>query len=158
VERGYRVERGEALLLHSPQGRDDLRIAASACVFHRASRSVLLGRRRTSSWNQYWAFPGGGCEPGETLEECARRELCEETSVVVAAYPLRDREVFVGTGDGEIVYSVTNFLYVVDEMDAPQDSDELHSEWFTLEEARALRPMAAGTRRILRTLAADLAK
>lgn len=28
-----------------------------------------------------WTFPSGGCEEGETLNECARRELHEETGL-----------------------------------------------------------------------------
>jgi 8-oxo-dGTP pyrophosphatase MutT (NUDIX family) len=32
-----------------------------------------------------WVPPGGGCEPGEALEDCARREFLEETGYQVAA-------------------------------------------------------------------------
>jgi 8-oxo-dGTP pyrophosphatase MutT (NUDIX family) len=53
-------------------------------------RNMLL-RRPTNGFDGYaWTFPKGRPDPGETPEECARREVYEETGIralVVAAIP-----------------------------------------------------------------------
>lgn len=41
----------------------------------------MVRQRRPSG--VYWEFPGGYCEPGESLEQTAGREVLEETAVVV---------------------------------------------------------------------------
>jgi len=55
-------------------------------VFH--PEGILLMRRIRKSMNgrgkvQYYVFPGGGRELGETLEQCVKREVLEETGVTV---------------------------------------------------------------------------
>jgi ADP-ribose pyrophosphatase YjhB (NUDIX family) len=43
--------------------------------------SLLLVRHKKPGGDHYWVLPGGRLEPGETIPECARRELAEETGL-----------------------------------------------------------------------------
>jgi mutator protein MutT len=53
-----------------------------AIVLDDAGR-VLLGRRGVEPFLGLWDTPGGFVEPGESLEECVRRELREEAGVEI---------------------------------------------------------------------------
>ena len=53
--------------------------AASAVVADDAGRILLI--KRTD--NGLWTIPGGAMEPGETIADCCRREVLEESGIEV---------------------------------------------------------------------------
>ena len=59
-------------------GSARFRVAVSALIFK--DGHVLLAHRRDIDW---WNLPGGGMEVGETVDEALRREVFEETGLVV---------------------------------------------------------------------------
>jgi 8-oxo-dGTP pyrophosphatase MutT (NUDIX family) len=61
-------------------------VLVSAGVLAFNARGWLLLHRRTDDGN--WDMPGGCLEPGETLEEAARREVREETGLAIGALTL----------------------------------------------------------------------
>ena len=48
---------------------------AGSVIIENERGEVLLGKRTD---NHLWGYSGGSIEPGETVEECAKRELFEE--------------------------------------------------------------------------------
>jgi 8-oxo-dGTP pyrophosphatase MutT (NUDIX family) len=59
-------------------------VGAEVLVFDPAGRLLLQRRSDTGDW----AIPGGMMEPGETLEENARREVQEETGLEIGELEL----------------------------------------------------------------------
>jgi ADP-ribose pyrophosphatase YjhB (NUDIX family) len=57
------------------------RVGIGVCLLRPGA--VLLIRRGNPPNKGSWALPGGGQELGETTEACARRELEEETGLLV---------------------------------------------------------------------------
>ena len=49
------------------------------------NQKILLGKRMGSHGIGLWGFPGGHLEMGEKVEECASRELLEETGLKIVS-------------------------------------------------------------------------
>lgn len=78
-------------------------MVVTAAVIERDGRFLVTRRQRGVHLEGYWEFPGGKCDPGETLIACLGRELREELAVDAAigekmfatthAYPERTVEL-----------------------------------------------------------------
>ena len=49
----------------------------------RDDQILLIRHREHGNGHSYWILPGGGIEPGESEEDCVRREIKEETNLDV---------------------------------------------------------------------------
>ena len=60
---------------------DDLPNAASVAIVR--DGKVLLIKRAYAPYQHLWTLPGGRIEPGESIEQCAIREIAEEVGLVI---------------------------------------------------------------------------
>ncbi len=95
----------------------------------------LVGQYRYCHDSYEWEIPEGGCPPGESLEDCARRELQEETGLIAATIePL--------LGELQLSNSTTNekaWLFVARDLTpgpaAPEETEDLQVRRLPLTEA-----------------------
>jgi mutator protein MutT len=56
-------------------------VVVAAAVIEDRGRFFVTRRQKGVHLEGLWEFPGGKCDPGESLEDCLRRELKEELGV-----------------------------------------------------------------------------
>lgn len=95
--------------------------------------SLLLIQRGEHPFMNSWALPGGFLKPNETIEECAARELREETNVTPAALvpigvfskPDRDPR-------GRILSNAFLSVLTEENVKVMGGDDALHAKWFDI--------------------------
>lgn len=133
----------------TPRFREALRIAESdkprrvipvIAVVHQG-RMLMLQRAADSKYPNQWCIPGGKIEKNETPEQCAIRELREETGIDAPALKYRL------TNLGEIDSDREDLKFSVWHLDVPvrphvviERGFQGHG-WFTLVEVMALGAM-----------------
>ena len=65
-------------------------IEVVAAIIHDAEGRLFATQRGYGEWKDYWEFPGGKMEAGETPEEALRREIWEELATHIAIEQLLD--------------------------------------------------------------------
>jgi len=91
---------------------------------------LLLIERSKPPFRGGWALPGGFLEEGETLEECALRELSEETGVKCQAVKLSAVHSKTDRDIRQRVISVSFIVHVVEPVEVQASSDARDARWF----------------------------
>ena len=121
--------------LRKTVGHRPLIYAAGSVIIENERGEVLLGKRTD---NHLWGYSGGGLEIGETVEECARRELLEEMGIEADELTFfminSGPESYMHYPNGDEVYYV-EVIYI-----CRRYSGELRMQPEELEELRFFRP------------------
>lgn len=112
---------------------------AGAIILDNAHKHVLLisTKCRDDSQASHWGFPKGKRTKGESVHDCARREVLEETSIDIASLTITDVIVYEMSNSGK-TQAMTYFVCISDSLleAYPEDVEEIGCcEWVTIEEA-----------------------
>jgi len=124
-------------------------IRVIAAVISRGDDVLVCQRAPEKRHGGLWEFPGGKCEPGESLADAARRELSEELGVEV-----------VSVGEEESVLRDPNSPYMiafvpVEIRGEPACREHVALRWISLPEVSRL-PLAPTDRKYVETRIHDL--
>ena len=102
---------------------------ATLCYVRRAGKTLMVHRNKKANdmHSGKWNGLGGKLEAGETPEECARREILEESGLVVKSLVWKGLITFPGFANEEDWYT---FIFVSDDFEGDLiDSPEGDLQW-----------------------------
>ena len=110
-------------------------------------RQVLLIRRGHEPYKDCWAFPGGFMEMDETLEQCALRELKEETGLTPTGDLIELKSFSTVDRDPRGRTITVAFLIETPLTETKGQDDAAEARWFPLDD---LPPLAFDHQEILK--------
>jgi 8-oxo-dGTP diphosphatase len=108
---------------------------AAVAILQRERKILICQRKRNSRYGLKWEFPGGKVEQGESLLECAKRELREELSVEIDSVDRSESQVNRYSDGGE--FEVT-YYYVSRFTGTPTNNVFEQIRWVSLSELKSL--------------------
>ena len=124
-------------------------IGTGVCIL--CGNRILLARRKKMPRIGSWSLPGGAQEIGETIEECAIREIREETGfkIVILGYiDTVDSITYDNTGKVLYHYTLVDFFAKVVSGELRPGSDASEVKWFSKDQVETLE-MWNETKRII---------
>ncbi len=107
-----------------------MRTNVRVCAIIKRGNQVLL-IHRFKNGDEYWVFPGGGVESGETWDQALAREVMEETSLPVASFQ-KIKEIDLEGGKKHVIYLV-GIEDGVPRLGGPELADQGESNQYILE-------------------------
>ena len=126
---------------------NSIRPAAAVAILNSKQELLMLHRRD----NKKWTMPGGTLEFGESMTECALREVKEESGLDVVIKDIigtyTDPNIRVAYSDGEVRQEFTIVYYgEALNYDVSLDDESSQFQWIPLEAAMGL-PLAESQKR-----------
>ena len=110
----------------------DAKPCAAVIVLDSAG-NVLLGKRARETMLGLWDLPGGFCNPDETPEACAIRELAEETGCAIHVDRFLGHLIDTYGDDGDFTLNAVFVAHLTSGEPVPAD-DVAELRWFALDD------------------------
>ena len=123
---------GYILELRKTLGSRPLIMAGAGVILINDKNEILLGRRTDNGW---WDYPAGSMELGESFEECARREVLEETGLLCGKLEylmdMSGEDSFYEYPNGDQVY-LAGIIYICRDFtgELKMQEEEVHEQSF----------------------------
>ncbi len=91
-------------------GKEKQRLGVAVAVINEKDQ-ILLEQRRDCGW---WGVTGGKLDEGETIEECAIREIHEESNIDIDPKDLKLIGVYSNPKEGRILQYHDNRVHLID--------------------------------------------
>ena len=104
-----------------------------ALIFKR--RKILLCQRAGNPLKGWWSLPGGLVETGESLEDAVRREVLEETGLIigqVSFFEIFERIIRDARGRAKFHYILVDYLCQVKGGELRAGDDAGRCEWVSI--------------------------
>ena len=135
---------GYILDLRKKLGSRPLIMAGAGVIIINDKNEILLGKRTD---NGYWDYPAGSMEIGESFEECARREVFEETGLTCGKLEyfmeLSGDESFYEYPNGDQVYLAV-IIYICRDFSGKmkvQEGEVTIQKFFPIDELPNIPPL-----------------